>query len=110
MEQFISTDLPSRQFSKALTAGRGALCDHISTDREPRLFERAADAVALANQFVSIDQTIGYRIHEAGDSEGAANVVAIVCAAQARQSRVGILLQDFDAITAKTGLNLFAVH
>ena len=77
VEQFINAYLP-RQFNKALTAGRGAFCDDITIDRHSRLLERAADTVALTNQLVSIDQTTGHRIHEARDSEGAANVLAIV--------------------------------
>ena len=96
--------------NKRITAGYAGLGNDFSGEVLPRLFKRAANAIALADQGVGFVECRRCWTRKARDRQCAADIRVVVAATEAGQTRRGILVKHLHVVTAKTGFDAFAIH
>ena len=96
--------------NKRITAGYAGLGNDFPREVLPCLLKRAANAIALADQGIGFGECYRCRIREARDRQRAADICVVVAAAEAGQTRRGILMKHLHVVTAKTGFDAFAIH
>ena len=95
---------------KRITAGHAGLGNDFPGEVLPRLFKRAANAIALADQGIGFGECRRCRTREARDRQRAADIRVVVAATEAGQTCRGILVKHLHVVTAKTGFDAFAIH